>query len=128
MRVLIVEDDSAISQLLQDGLARRQHVIAGTARDLAEGMRLASSADYDYAIVDVDLAGREALPLVELLEARRQPFVLITGMFLDDIASPQLRSMPLLVKPFDYPALDAAIEHAFASVAATPGEHAPVLN
>lgn len=128
MRLLIVEDDSAISMLLQDGLIRRQHVIAGTARGLAAGMRLAVSVDYDCAIVDVDLDGNEALPLVELLEARRQPFVLITGMFLDDISSPHLRSMPLLAKPFDCQALDAAIERACASSGAVFGDHATVLN
>jgi len=125
--LLIVEDDSAVSLLLQDGLMRHRHVVAGIARDLEEGLRLADAADYDCAIVDVDLAGSEASPLVELLEARRQPFVLITGMFLDDISSPLLRAMPLLVKPFDYQALDAAIEHALAGAAAS-GDPVPVLN
>jgi DNA-binding response OmpR family regulator len=114
MRVLIVEDDSAVSLLLQDSLARRQHVIAGTARGLDAGLRLAGSADYDCAIVDIDLAGTEALPLVELLEARRRPFVLITGLFADDIASPRLQAMPRLVKPFDCEALDLAMERACA--------------
>lgn len=126
MRVLIVEDDTAVSLLLQDNLARRQHVIAGTARGLAAGLRLADSAEYDCAIVDIDLGGTEALPLVEWLEARRRPFVLITALFADDIASPRLQALPRLLKPFDCQALDAAIEHACAGLGAPC--HPPVLN
>jgi len=116
MRVLIVEDDTAVSLLLQDNLARRQHVIAGTARGLAAGLQLAGSTDYDCAIVDIDLAGTEALPLVEWLEARSRPFVLITALFADDIASPRLQALPRLVKPFDSQALDAAMERACAGL------------
>lgn len=121
MRVLIVEDDSAVSQLLQDSLARRHHVIAGAARGLDAGLRLAGSAEYDCAIVDVDLAGTEALPLVELLEARSRPFVLITGLFTEDISSPRLQAMPLLFKPFDCHALDVAIDRACAAAAEQAG-------
>lgn len=126
MRVLIVEDDTAVSLMLQDNLARRRHVIAGTARGLAAGLRLADSADYDCAIVDVDLAGNEALPLVELLEARSRPFVLISGLFAEDIVSSRLQAMPRLVKPFDCQALDAAMERACAGLDVSG--HPPVLN
>lgn len=121
MRVLIVEDDSAVVQLLQDSLARRAHVVAGTARGLDAGLRLADSADYDCAIVDLDLAGTEALPLVELLQARGRPFVLITGLFAEDISSPWLQLLPRLIKPFDYAALDAAMVRACAGRVADSG-------
>jgi DNA-binding response OmpR family regulator len=128
MRVLIVEDDSAVAQLLQDSLARRQHVVAGTARGLDSGLRLADSADYDCAIVDVDLAGIEALPLVEFLQARSRPFVLITGLFPEDISSPRLQALPRLIKPFDCHALDAAMARACADIAVASGSQPSMLH
>ena len=109
MRLLIVEDDRAISQLLQDALIRQDHVVAGIAGALAQGLALAQSVDYDCAIVDIDLNGSEALPLVEWLESQGRPCVLITGLAPADIASARLRKMPRLLKPFDYQSLDNAI-------------------
>lgn len=128
MRLLIVEDDTAVAQLLHDSLAQRQHVIAGTARGLDAGLRLARSAEFDCAIVDIDLAGVEALPLVELLEASHRPFVLITGLFREDISSPRLQAMPLLVKPFDCQTLDAALAHACAGITMVADNHSIVLH
>jgi len=128
MRVLIVEDDAAVSLLLQDSLARRRHVVAGTARGLDAGLRLAASADYDCAIVDVDLAGIEALPLVEFLEANHRPFVLISGLFAEDITSPRLQKLPRLVKPFDCLALDDALARACGSASMAGCDRPAVLH
>ncbi|WP_395117842.1 response regulator [Rhodanobacter sp. FW102-FHT14D06] len=112
MRLVIVEDDTAISTLLADVLTQRGDAIVGTAKSVASGMTLVESTPCDCAIIDIDLLDAQALPLIEHLEARRIPCVPITGLLLTDIDSPKLRAMPLLLKPFDCHALVDAIDRA----------------
>jgi two-component SAPR family response regulator len=101
IRLVIVEDDVAIRNLLADVLKQKGGTIVGTANNLLDGMALVKETPCDCAVVDIDLAGDQALPLIELLEELSIPFVPITGLTLANIDSPRIRAMPLLIKPFD---------------------------
>ena len=46
---------------------------------LPASTRLASQAEFDVAILDVDLNGQPILPVAEVLIARGLPFVFATG-------------------------------------------------
>ena len=56
-RVLVVEDEVMIAMLLEDMLADLGHEVVGPATRLEDGLELASSAEFDLAVLDVNLKG-----------------------------------------------------------------------
>ena len=70
MRVLVVEDELMIRMLLQDMLDDLGHTLAGEAGHIDEALTLARQADFDIAILDVNLGGQPISPVVEADRAR----------------------------------------------------------
>ena len=68
-----------IRMLLQDMLDDLGHTLAGEAGSLDEALALARQAEFDIAILDVDLKGQSISPVVEALVKRGLPFVFATG-------------------------------------------------
>jgi CheY-like chemotaxis protein len=111
MRVLVVEDELMIRMLLQDMLDDLGHTLAGEAGHLDEALTLAQQADFDVAILDVNLGGQPISPVVEVLIARGLPFVFATGYGQRGVPEPY-RMIPTLQKPFQTDALALALEAA----------------
>jgi CheY-like chemotaxis protein len=107
-RVLVVEDELMIRMLLQDMLDDLGHTLAGEAGQLDEALALAKQADFDIAILDVNLNGRPISPVVEVLVARGLPFVFATGYGQRGVPE-QYRRIPTLQKPFQADALAVAL-------------------
>jgi CheY-like chemotaxis protein len=78
-RILIVEDEVMIAMLLEDMLADLGHEVVGPATRLEDGLALASTADFDMAVLDVNLNGVHSRPIADVLVRRGVPFVLATG-------------------------------------------------
>jgi DNA-binding NtrC family response regulator len=110
-RVLVVEDELMIRMLLQDMLDDLGHTLAGEAGRIDEAMRLAKQAEFDVAILDVNLNGEPISPVVEVLVQRGLPFVLATGYGQRGVPEPYRRT-PTLQKPFQADALAQALEAA----------------
>jgi PAS domain S-box-containing protein len=99
-RILVVEDEGMVALQLQADLEEAGHSVVGPARSLAQGMRLAESADIDAALVDVSLGQDSSAPIAEQLLARSVPFAFATG-YADTTMLPQhLRAIPRLSKPY----------------------------
>jgi CheY-like chemotaxis protein len=107
-RVLVVEDELMIRMLLQDMLDDLGHTLAGEAGQLDEALTLAKQADFDIAILDVNLNGQPISPVVEVLVARGLPFVFATGYGQRGVPE-QYRRIPTLQKPFQADALAVAL-------------------
>jgi CheY-like chemotaxis protein len=107
-RVLVVEDELMIRMLLQDMLDDLGHTLAGEAGHIDEALALAKQAEFDIAILDVNLAGQPILPVVEVLVARGLPFVFATGYGQRGVPEPY-RKIPTLQKPFQAEALALAL-------------------
>ena len=112
-RVLVVEDELMIRMLLQDMLDDLGHTLAGEAGRIDEALALARQAEFDIAILDVNLNGQPISPVVEILVARGLPFVFATGYGQRGVPEPY-RKTPTLQKPFQADALARAL------AAATP--------
>ena len=112
-RVLVVEDELMIRMLLQDMLADLGYTLAGEAGRLEEALTLAKQAEFDVAILDVNLNGQPISPVVEILIERGVPFVFATGYGQRGVPEPY-RQTPTLQKPFQIEALAKAIEAAAA--------------
>jgi DNA-binding response OmpR family regulator len=112
MRILIVEDDALISELLRRGLAD-QHYVIDIASDGDEGLDLALSNDYDLIILDIILPKMNGRDLCR--EVRREgvmvPILMLTGLgsSQDVITSLDLGADDYLTKPFDLGVLQARV-------------------
>ena len=110
-RVLVVEDELMIRMLLQDMLDDLGHTLAGEAGRIDEAMQLAKKAEFDVAILDVNLNGEPISPVVEVLVQRGLPFVFATGYGQRGVPE-RYRRTPTLQKPFQADALAQALEAA----------------
>ena len=113
MTVLLIEDDDVIAEFVMGGLREAGYAVE-RARDGEEGLRLALGRDWDAAIVDVMLPGRDGLSLVEELrrQGRRTPALFLSARrSVDDrVRGLQAGGDDYLVKPFDFSELLARLQ------------------
>ncbi len=108
MRILIVDDEPMIALLLEDWLEELGYEVVGPARNVASALALIGSASPDAAIVDVSLRGETGYPIAERLAECKIPFVFATGHAGGSLPPP-FENAPMLNKPFDCAAIQAAI-------------------
>ena len=88
-----------VAMNLEDMLLELGHEVAGIASRLAPALALARDAEFDAAILDVNLAGDRSFPVADLLAERGKPFLFATGYGMQGIEE-RYRSRPVLQKPF----------------------------
>jgi CheY-like chemotaxis protein len=110
-RVLVVEDELMIRMLLEDMLGELGYTVAAEAGHLAEALEATKTADFDLAILDVNLDGQPISPVVDALIARGTPFVFATGYGERGLPEPY-RDRPMLKKPFQIEGLKQMLESA----------------
>jgi len=103
-RVLIVEDELMIRMLLEDMLAELGYAVAASATRLDEALSIASSGDFDVAILDVNLEGQASSPVADVLATRGTPFLFATGYGQRGLPE-HYRNRPTLKKPFQIESL-----------------------
>lgn len=99
LRVIVIEDEALVIMLLEDMLAQLGCQVVGVASHLDQAIELATSANADLAILDVNLDGQEAYPVAERLLSRGMPFVFATGYGRSGMQH-GLAERPALQKPF----------------------------
>jgi CheY-like chemotaxis protein len=99
-RVLVIEDDSMVSMLLEELLSSIGCKVVGTAFRFDEAVQKAKSAAFDLAILDVNLNGRHTVPIAEELARCGIRFVFATGCAPPDLPD-VLQKVPVLQKPFN---------------------------
>lgn len=96
-RVLLVEDETLIAMMAEEMLMTLGASVVGPARTLDEAKELAQSANFDVALLDVNLREARVDPVVALLRERRIPFVLATGY---GASAADLPDAPIIEKPY----------------------------
>ncbi len=110
-RVLVVEDELMIRMLLEDMLSELGYTVAAEAARIEEALEAAKNADFDLAILDVNLDGQPISPVVDALVERGRPFVFATGY--GERGLPEgYRDRPTLKKPFQLEGLQRMMESA----------------
>jgi CheY-like chemotaxis protein len=99
LRVLVVEDEAAISLLLEDMLLDFGCEVIGPAARLSAALDAVGREPVDLAILDVNVAGEAIYPVAEALVQRSIPFVFSTGYGSAGIKD-AYRDRPVLQKPF----------------------------
>jgi CheY-like chemotaxis protein len=110
-RVLVVEDELMIRMLLEDMLSELGYTVAAQAGRIDEALHAAKTADFDLAILDLNLDGEPVLAVAEALVARGTPFVFATGY--GERGLPEAyRNRPTLKKPFQLEGLKQMLQSA----------------
>jgi two-component system, OmpR family, response regulator len=113
MRVLVIEDDGTIADFIVRGLHQEGFTVEHAA-DGIEGLRLATTGDYDVAIVDVMLPGLDGLSLVAALrrgQVQTPVLFLSAKRSVDDrVQGLQTGGDDYLTKPFAFPELLARVQ------------------
>ena len=99
LRVLVVEDEAAISLLLEDMLLDFGCEVIGPVARLAMALDKVDREAVDLAILDVNVAGEAIYPVAESLQKKGVPFVFSTGYGSAGIKD-AFRDRPVLQKPF----------------------------
>jgi CheY-like chemotaxis protein len=109
LRVLVVEDEALICMTLQDVLEDLGCVIAAVCTSLQHAMESASSADFDVAILDVNLNGEAITPVSVALHNRDIPFIFSTGYGRSGVPK-EFSQYPLIEKPFHDTDVQASLQ------------------
>ncbi|HEX3115464.1 MAG TPA: response regulator [Bradyrhizobium sp.] len=97
--VFLVEDEVMIRMMVADMLEELGFRVAAEAGEINEAIRLAQSAEFDLAILDVNVNGKVISPVAELIAARNRPFIFATGYGSSGLPQ-EYRDRPALQKPF----------------------------
>jgi DNA-binding response OmpR family regulator len=112
MRLLVVEDDVRLCDVLRRGLCEQGHVV-DVAHDGEQGETWAQGAPYDAVILDVNLPKRDGLSVVRSLRERRvrTPVLILTSRDTTDdvVAGLDAGADDYLRKPFVFGELEARL-------------------
>lgn len=110
MRLLIIEDEIAIAIQLEQFFKDQQFVV-DTANDGIDGSYYALEYDYDFAIIDLGLPGKDGVRIIkEMREAGKDcPVLILTarGDWQDKVKGLEAGADDYLVKPFHIEELNA---------------------
>ncbi len=109
--VFLVEDEVMIRMMVTDMLEELGYSVAAEAGEISEAMKLAQSAEFDLAILDVNVNGKVISPVADLIAARKRPFIFATGYGSSGLPA-EYRDRPALQKPFQIETLARTIEQA----------------
>ena len=116
-RVLIIDDDDAVRELLAEFLTLRGYDVAQADR-AAAGTRAIADRSPDVVLLDIDmpgLSGADALPTIRAM-APRADFIMVSGTDDEAVAKRTLAfgAFDSLVKPLDLDYLAQSLESALA--------------
>ena len=113
MRILVIEDDKAVSDFICKGLDELGYTV-DAALDGKQGLFLATSEDYDAMIVDRMLPNVDGLTIVQTLRASNKNvpvlFLSALGEVGDRVEGLEAGGDDYLTKPFAFSELKARIE------------------
>jgi DNA-binding response OmpR family regulator len=112
--VFLVEDEVMIRMMVADMLEELGYRVVAEAGEINEAIRLAQSAEFDLAILDVNVNGKVISPVAELITARNRPFIFATGYGSSGLPE-EYRNRPALQKPFQIETLARTIDTALRS-------------
>jgi DNA-binding NtrC family response regulator len=98
-RILVVEDSPVVAEACEDMLRDMSCVVVGPAANMAAALQLATEEDIDAAVVDINIRGGKAFPVLKILDERGVPFLLASG-YADWSMPEEWQDRPRLAKPY----------------------------
>jgi DNA-binding response OmpR family regulator len=113
MRILIIEDEPRMRELLRTGLYEQGFTVM-TAADGEDGLEIATSVEFDAILLDVGLPKLDGYGLMNALRSRssKTPVLMLTARDAEDdiIRGLDLGADDYLTKPFSFPELVARLQ------------------
>lgn len=113
MKILIVEDEPALRELIQRSLEKERYVVE-VAADFNSALRKVEDYDYDCVLLDIMLPDGSGLDLLEKLKAmhKRENVIIISAKdsLEDKVLGLELGADDYLPKPFHLAELNARIK------------------
>jgi len=107
-RIIIIEDEVLIALDIEQAVADAGCEVAGCARTIPEALDFLQNQDYDGAVVDANLNGDSARPVMEYLDRNQTPYIVVSGYTRDQLEF--LSDETLLIgKPFSMGELTSSI-------------------
>jgi CheY-like chemotaxis protein len=98
--VLLVEDESMISMMVEEILTELGLRVVGPYGTISEALRAAKEIPLDAAILDINIGGEAAYPVVDLLVEKEVPVAFISGYEAESVDA-RYAHIPLMKKPID---------------------------
>ena len=98
-RILIVDDEPLLVMDLEETLTSSGCVIVGPASTVADAKLIINEAEFDAALLDVNLGGHRVDDLAAALTKQNIPFAFVTGYGREGLPQ-SFQHSPLLGKPF----------------------------
>jgi CheY-like chemotaxis protein len=108
-RALVVEDEIMVAMHVEDLLTELGIEVSAIATSLDQALALAREGGFDFAVLDVNLAGQLSFPVADVLRERGIPFLFASGYGSKGVQD-DYRSAIRLQKPFVGRDLAQAIE------------------
>ncbi len=102
--VLVVEDEWLIAEMISGELRDAGYAVVGPAPTTDRALALIAQGGVDAAVLDVNLNGAFCYALADALDARKIPYLFLTGYIRRDLPS-AFRDRPMLPKPLSPDAL-----------------------
>ncbi len=112
-RVLVLEDERNLAELLTGALEDIGYSVVGPALSLPQARELLVDGQFDAAILDLNIAGDSSLALGDELTERGIPWAAVTGYDRKAVAK---RPAPVVTKPFHLAYLEEVLDALVAKV------------
>jgi DNA-binding response OmpR family regulator len=113
MRILVIEDELRMLELLRQGLYEAGHTVM-TAADGDKGLDAALAHDFDAILLDIGLPRRDGYEVARILRERKRniPVLMLTARDTEDdiIRGLDLGADDYMTKPFSFPELVARLQ------------------
>jgi CheY-like chemotaxis protein len=108
-RILIVEDEALIAELLSSYLDELGHSTIGPATSVREALALVAVDQPDFSFLDLSLGREQSFPIADELQRRNLPFAFATGY--GAITLPEcFKASRVLTKPYAFEDIQRVLE------------------
>ena len=114
--ILIVEDEVIVAMMLED-ILRDFGCSVALAGNIEEALACVRQNPPDGVLLDMNVHGRDTIPVAEELAGRSVPFLLVTGYGKGDGDPAVIKGAPRLQKPFSQDMLGRRMAEAFLTAA-----------
>jgi DNA-binding NtrC family response regulator len=109
--VFLVEDETLIRMMIAGMAEELGHTVVAEAGNINDALTLARTANFEIAVLDINVGGERIEPVAEIVAGRDLPFIFASG-YGSAAAPPKFRDRPILQKPFSVERFGKIIEEA----------------
>ena len=107
-RIIIIEDEVLIALDIEQAVDDAGCEVAACARTIPEALDFLKNLQHDGAVVDANLNGESARPVMEFLDRAQTPYIVVSGYTRDQLEFLSKDTL-LIGKPFSMTELTASV-------------------